>query len=234
MKIFDCHTHITNSFESYDLDVSHKNIIFNTIEEYKNYRDVIKEEDFVSLIFDPSNLDFIKDEINSKRVQALKIHSRFQKLSNDKYDSFFNKLREFEPTIPIIYDAFYYGDEYEYRPRIERCIELIKMFPELPIIVAHSGGYEMIRYFMHLRQLKNVYYDLSLSLQFFYDSSLRLDLMKIIKFTDSKKIMFGSDYHYGSPKKQIKVLYEMMEMKTDLEKEDIVYNNAMRLFSNNI
>ena len=144
-------------------------------------------------------------------------------------------LRElifFKPNIPIIYDAFYYGDEIKFKPALENLIQLAKAFPYLPIIVAHSGGYEMLKYFFHLRQINNIYYDLSLSLQLLWDSSVFLDLIKLVKFTDKSRILFGSDYPGAKPDLELSILRDVCN-KLNLSQEQIhqiMYQNSVQLF----
>lgn len=234
MKIFDCHCHIEQGLLNYDLDnVCHRNIIFNSIDDYKNFIQDVPEGDSVSLIFDyKSNLDYVLDAVNKKEINALKIISRDQQLNESDYALLINKLKLVKKNIPIIIDAFYYDHHLKYQPSLVSIIEIAKQFPDRKIIVAHSGGHKILDYFFHLRTLKNIYYDLSFSLQYLYDSSCFLDLIKLIKYTDKNKIMFGSDYHWASPKQQFKILNEIFNKlnfnESDVQK--IFFFNAENVF----
>jgi predicted TIM-barrel fold metal-dependent hydrolase len=235
MKIFDCHTHIENGLSSYDLDnVDRRNIIFNSLDSYTANRPEVNASDTVSLIFDyANNLSRVMKEINEKKINALKIHSRIQKLSDIDYPLLTEYLKQAPDNIPVIVDAFYYGEDIEHLPSLPYIIKWAKLFPERKFIVAHCGGYEIIKYLFHLRTLPNIYYDLSFSLQYLSDSSLFVDMIKLIKFTDKKKIMFGSDYHWASPKLQYNVLTNIFEKLSlpEKEREMILYYNAEEIFS---
>jgi predicted TIM-barrel fold metal-dependent hydrolase len=132
-----------------------------------------------------------------------------------------------DENIPIIYDAFYYGEDIIYQPNLKELIKLVNEFPERKFIIAHAGGYEILKYYFHLRTLTNVGYDLSLSLQYLEDSSCREDLKKLIKFTPKEKIFFGTDYPFASPSNQVQILNQIFNELglTEDEKEGIFCNN---------
>jgi len=234
MPVFDCHVHIDNDLSAYDLKgVKQYNIIFNSIDSYLQHKINLPHNSSVSLIFDwKNNLDFVLNEIESNRVQVLKFHSRIQKIKKEEYTVFAEKLNLVNPSVPVIIDAFYFGAEMEFQPCLESIISVIKKHPQRKFIIAHSGGYEVLKYFFHLREIKNVYYDLSLSLQYLNDTSRYQDLIKLIKYTDKTKLLFGSDYHYGSPKQQLNYLLSIFDQLSisDADQQNILYNNSKQLF----
>jgi predicted TIM-barrel fold metal-dependent hydrolase len=207
MSIFDCHIHVQEGLENYNIDMINGNVIFNSISDYTNFNTQYTAL-YHSLIFDTSvELQFYNDLIINKKIQAIKIHSRLQKISVDKYSGLISALQKLDSNIPIIYDAFYFGSDLKYQPSLSGLIKLIKAFPKRKFIIAHSGGYEVLKYFFHLREFKNVGFDLSFSLQYLHDTSLSQDLMKLLKYTDNHKIFYGSDYPYADPKLQFENLY---------------------------
>lgn len=232
MKSFDCHTHIENGLEAYDLSVSKRNIIFNSIESYKKHSASVPEGDAVSLILDTDQFDFVASQIRSGRIQALKIHSRIQKIRQDDYQRFHAKLKLVPADFPVIIDCFYYGNEMDYQPNLKEIVSLINSFPRLRVVIAHAGGYELLKYFFHLRELSNVWYDLSFSLQYLHDSSVFTDLKKLVRYTDRSRVMFGSDYHYTSPRLQHEILTGLLK-ELDFSEEQvqkIFFHNAENLF----
>lgn len=233
MKIFDGHTHIEQGFSGYDLsDVAHKNVIFNSIESYEKHRNQVSSSDVVSLIFDVKNTDFVVQEVKKAKIAALKIISREQKLTDEDYAYLLKNLALFPDHLPVILDAFYYGDDFEYQPSLTHMIKFAKAYPQKQFIIAHSGGYEVLKYFFHLRPLKNVHYDLSFSLQYLHDTSCYLDLKKLIHYTDKTRIMFGSDYFWASAKFQWDVLqniFQELAIPND-QQEMIAFSNAKKLF----
>jgi predicted TIM-barrel fold metal-dependent hydrolase len=234
MKIFDCHTHIENGLGAYDLDgVGRRNIIFNSLDSYTANRPEVSSTDTISLIFDCfNNLNRVMKEINENKINALKIHSRIQQISEKDYPAITEHLKQVPDSIPVIVDAFYYGDDMEHLPSLPYIIKWAKLFPERKFIVAHCGGYEITKYFFHLRSLPNIYYDLSFSLQYLSDSSLYVDMIKLIKYTDKKKIMYGSDYHWASPKLQYTILTGIFDKLSlpEKEREMILNYNAEDIF----
>jgi hypothetical protein len=233
MKIFDCHTHIEQGFDTYDLSgVSNKNVIFNSIESYQKHRQLVSSSDVVSLIIDLQQTDFVLQEVHKGHVNGLKIHSRDQRLTDGDYAYLLKNLSLFPDYLPVILDAFYYGDEIQYQPSLTKIIEFAKFYPQKKFVIAHSGGYEVLKYFFHLRPLKNIYYDLSFSLQYLSDTSCFSDLKKLIKFTDTSRVMFGTDFFWASPKLQLEVLDSIFST-INLSIQDqhkILYDNARHIF----
>jgi hypothetical protein len=234
MKVFDCHTHIENGFSGYTLqDVVSRNVIFNSVASYREHIRTVAGSDCTSLIFDcRNNVDFVVGEANKGKISALKIHSRIQELTTNDYPLISEKLSLTPATLPVIVDAFYYGDALEFNPSLSAIIMLAKQHSGRPFVIAHCGGYEILKYFFHLRPLHNIYYDLSFSLQYLRDSSLFTDLIKLIRYTDKKKIMWGSDYYLASPEVQLKILLDIfddLKLGAD-DRERILYGNAELLF----
>ena len=235
MKIFDAHRHVGKGPAGrYDLArVSGTNYIFNQVSSYRANAKSVPDGDSVSLVFDHRrNLDFVLGEAKKGRLAALKIHSREQRLRESDYPVIAEKLALAPRSLPVIVDAFYYGTELDHQPSLRGIILLATRHPERDFVVAHSGGYEVLKYFCHLRELRNIHYDLSFSLQYLSDSSRAADLAKLIRFTDKRRIMYGSDHPWASPKLQLNVL-EGIFRTLDLsaaDRERILYKNARVLF----
>ncbi|MBL7810765.1 MAG: amidohydrolase family protein [Bacteroidetes bacterium] len=237
MRIFDCHFHVEENPEGYTLaNVKAKNVIFNYVENYRNHAPKLSPDCCCSLILDlKGEFPFVLKEINEGRVKALKIHSVIQQLPQLCSSVLLRKLEEVNPEIPVIYDAFYYGPDYQYRPCLQTLIDLCVAQPERKFIVAHSGGTRLLEYFFHLRPLKNVFYDLSLSLQYLSDTSVWPDLIKLMKYTDKCRIMFGTDYYFHDPEVQLRNILEVMKnlSYTDSDIDKVLYSNASEIFKFN-
>lgn len=212
-------------------------MIFNFIDDYNKHKSKLKKTDSVSLVldcFEKKNKEFVLKEFQSGNIDAVKINSRDQGFTQEAYPVLFSTLKEIPKHLPIIYDAFYFSHKLENQPSLKYLINLCLNFPERKIIVAHSGGYEVLKYFFHLRTLPNIYYDLSLSLLYLYDSSCYLDLIKLIKYTDKSRILFGTDF-YWAPAKSQKIIFDEISKKLNLNKIDIqkIYSeNSLDLFKN--
>lgn len=233
--IFDCHRHIESDKE-YELPIVGSNYIFNGVTEYREHSFEIKTGNTVSLLLDLKDHEhFVYQEFVLGKIQAFKVHSRKQRLSQVDYPIYLDTVKSWNIKIPIIVDAFYFGSDLEFQPSLSFIVALARQNPETPIVVAHSGGYELLRYFFHLRDLDNVYFDLSFSLQYLADSSLYLDLRKVLRFWDRKRIMFGSDFPYASPTYQWEILNEVMSSLSfspgDIDA--VAFSNAHSLFKRN-
>ena len=209
-NIFDCHLHVDNGIDKYNIPFVNGNIIFNSVDHYKQESDNYLTY-YKSLLFDyKNNFDFIIEEASKQKIVAYKIHSRIQKITNEDYPILLEMLEKLPNNIPLIYDAFYYGSDLKYQPSLEGLIYLATNLPHKRFIVAHAGGYKIIEYFFHLKGLKNIGYDLSISLQYLYDSSCQFDLLKLIKYTPSERIFFGTDFPIGDPLVQFDYLIQIL------------------------
>ena len=234
MRIFDAHFHFSE--DNYDLDVLGRNVIFNSVIEYKEKSALgwqPTKSESVTLLFDFINHEhFIQSEINLGKIAAVKIHSRIQKIAEQDYKSIVTNLEKISSNIPIVVDCFYHGTQLEFQPSLKGIILLLESFPDRKFVLAHSGGIKLLEYFFHLRKLSNLYYELSATLQYLHDSSLFTDLKKLISFTDKKRILFGSDFPFTSPSKQLGILqnlFKELALKED-ETDLILYLNAVNLF----
>jgi predicted TIM-barrel fold metal-dependent hydrolase len=219
--MFDCHIHVETGLEKYDVVITSGNIIFNSIESYEKHGPLYPNY-YHSLIFDFSKeISYFKNLIQAKKIVCLKVHSRIQHIEAKDYPYLIKRLKELDENIPIIYDAFYYGEDIAFQPNLVELINLIQTFPDRKFIIAHAGGYEILKYYFHLRAFSNVGYDLSLSLQYLEDSSCRQDLIKLIKFTPKERLFFGSDYPFASPKNQKEILTNILK-EINLTSEDVL------------
>src|SRR5690242_183538 len=107
LKIFDAHVHPNGGPSRYDLKVSGRNLIFNTIEAYRK-RKPTQAGDSISLIFDyRDHMDFVLSELGAGWVNAIKIHSRLQGITEADYPQLIENLKRAPSALPIIIDAFY-------------------------------------------------------------------------------------------------------------------------------
>lgn len=209
-EIFDCHLHVDHELTNYNIEIVNANIIFNYIEQYISQKDKYPSF-YKSLIFDfRNNYDYVFNEIRSEKIHAIKIHSRIQQIESHEYPELLKAIKRTGNNIPIIYDAFYFGSDIEFQPSLSGLLYLARELPNTKFIVAHAGGYKILEYFFHLRELKNVAFDLSFSLQYLSDSSAKFDLIKLIKYTSKEKLFFGSDFPYADPKKQVSNLFDIL------------------------
>lgn len=231
--IFDCHIHVEQGLHEYDLKISSGNVIFNFIDSYNKYAPLYPQFTH-SLIFDyKNNFDFVANKIAEKSIAAIKVHSRIQQITEEDYVTLIQHLKLAEVKCPVIYDAFYFGSELDFQPSLKGLVKLATELPHLNFIVAHCGGHKVLEYFFHLRELKNIFFDLSFSLQYLNDTSCRMDLIKLIRYTDKQKIFFGSDYPFANPTIQynhLKTIFYEIKLG-EMDQQKIVKDNFLQLIN---
>ena len=159
------------------------------------------------MIFDiRENLDFVLQEGQAHNISAYKIHNRLQGWTEEDLPELIEKLRLAPEEIPVIYDAFPFGPDLACQPSLAGLIKLATTFPRRKFVAAHAGGYDILKYFFHLKPLENVYMELSFSLQYLHDSSLAADLKKVCRFFPSDRLFFGTDYPFATASFQVDVL----------------------------
>jgi predicted TIM-barrel fold metal-dependent hydrolase len=241
--IFDSHAHIEKGIinplevglEGYDLEVTGKNYICNfpnLLETYLKYKTSADTLCYIFDFRDEVEIAKTKELLQAGIIQGLKIHSRIQKIQRAEYDLICERLQMIDEKVPVILDAWYYGSELKYNPDLEGLIQIAKSQPNRNFVIAHAGGYRIIEYFYHTRELENVHYDLSLTTQYLSDSSLFLDFKKFINWIEKDRILFGSDYPYGSPAEQFKSVDSILKEYNcnSSERESVLALNGERLY----
>jgi predicted TIM-barrel fold metal-dependent hydrolase len=160
------------------------------------------------------------ERIISLGLQGIKLHPDFQEFNIDDEDMMpiYGAL---EGKLPVL---IHMGDEVKTSSRPERLSKVIRMFPNLTVIAAHLGGYQMwgesVRYLVG----KNLYFDTSSTL-------FRLDGQKaadIIRAHGVEKVLFGTDYPMWVHEEEVDRL-DSLEL-TQSEKRLILCGNAQKLF----
>lgn len=173
--------------------------------------------------------------IGKLRKEGMRIH--IGKLHPRKTDI---RLSDFERVSKIlanskldtlIIDCFVYGHQLENHIGVELGIRLAQQFPWMNFVLAHAGGCRLLESMLCTRTLKNIYYDYSLSCCYLYDTSVRIDMVHMMRFNTSR-IMFGSDVPDFSPTQaKEKMLCLVREAGLTQEQADMVLGmNAQRLY----
>jgi len=185
-----------------------------------------RAEGYTTVGFAGMHQDFPDFEGEMKRAYGLglrgvKLHPDIQGIDID--DPKLLPLYEMlEGWMPVY---FHIGDDRpQYRfsePRKLR--RVLDMFPKLEVVAAHLGGYkaadEAIEF---LAGHERVWYDTSSAL--WYLSTAEAE--RIIGHLGHERIMFGSDYPVMYPLSDF-ARFMALSM-TDAQREDILWNNAMR------
>lgn len=166
------------------------------------------------------NVESEVDRIISLGLKGVKLHPEFQKFYIDD-ESMFPIYAALEGKLPILMHT---GDSVKTSSSPKRLAKILEKFPNLVVIAAHFGGYDMwdesIEY---LVGRKNVYFDTCSSL-------FKMDLdkaRKIIRDHGADKVLFGTDYPMWSHLNELN-RFEKLEL-TDEECELILHKNAEKL-----
>ena len=161
----------------------------------------------------------IEEEVElaiSRGMKGVKLHPDFQKFHIDEAE---NIYRITAGRLPIL---LHMGDKrYEYSAP-ERLRKMAEKYPEQRFIGAHFGGYSVWDRVECLKDLPNVWFDTSSSLDFL-DKSRAADM--IHRF-GHHRYFFGTDFPMWRPAEELK-RFLALDL-TEEEREDVLYNNAAR------
>ena len=100
-----------------------------------------------------------------------------------------------------------------------------------PIILLHSGGARVFDAMLIADLCPNVYLETSLSLDFYSGSSIIQDFAFAYKKIGLHRVLYASDYPYKKVDGAINDIINLCDMYgiSDIDKENILYNNAIKL-----
>lgn len=252
-KIIDSHIHLNIQMGygiKYFIDLLESNyidkavLILNSEEHWREFEDNIESINklrrriHIGLILDVHRTDDFQN--HSKYLYdrgfnfSIKIHSRLSKLTSKDFDAIDRYLYTC-PVKSIIVDAFYYGSNIENQIGMELSIHLARVFPDRKIIMAHFGGIKVLSAMLYTRDLKNIYYDISLTATYLKNTSVMIDLSHCIKY-NVDRVMFGSDYpdcDLQDAIHQCKLLIDKLDVsleEKDIYLKNLFWNNANKVF----
>lgn len=122
----------------------------------------------------------------------IKLHPRLFMMRKEEDGWYFSWIERYNPQIVVV-DDFPYGDTVDTYYTANLISALAKTFPKTKIVMAHAGGVELLSHVMRCKVYPNVYYDISLTINYLSASSIRQDLYWLMKF-HPHKILLGADY----------------------------------------
>lgn len=170
---------------------------------------------------DSENIKEDVEEIINLGLKGVKLHPDIQNFKIDDYRML--KIYELcEGRLPILMHT---GDSRYDLSNPNRIIPILDIYENLTIIGAHFGGWSIWEEATDkLFKYKNFYVDCSSSLYALTPEKARELILKY----GTKRVFFGTDYPMWEPKEEIDRFMEI-DLTTE-EREDILYNNASRLF----
>ena len=161
------------------------------------------------------------DEIISLGLKGVKLHPDIQRFKIDDYRML--KIYELcEGRLPILMHTGDYRYDFS---NSNRLMPILDIYTDLTVIGAHFGGWSVWdEATQKLSGYKNFYVDCSSSLYAMTPEKAK----ELIKAYGTHRVLFGTDYPMWSPKGEIERF--MAIDLSDSEREDILYNNAAKLF----
>jgi predicted TIM-barrel fold metal-dependent hydrolase len=127
--------------------------------------------------------------------------------------------------------CFPWGADLRYDISLPLVIELAKALPDVTILATHGGGYQSWQFRAHASPLKNVVFDFSATMSYYFGSDLLRPFQRYLRYSP-ERILFGSDWPTGDTTEHIdecvRLAGEVSVSEEDLEK--ILLGNAERLW----
>ena len=171
---------------------------------------------------DSENIKKDIDEIINLGLKGVKLHPDIQRFKIDDYRML--KIYELcEGKLPILIHA---GDNRYDHSNPNRIRPILDIYENLTVIGAHFGGWSIWEEATkELCEYKNFYVDCSSSLYAITPEKAK----ELIMAYGTNRVLFGTDYPMWEPKEEVEKF--MLIDLTNEERDDILYNNAAKLFN---
>lgn len=157
-------------------------------------------------------------------LKGIKLHPEFQNFAIDD-ESMMPIYKEIEGRLPVL---IHMGDKNSDLSSPLRLASVLDRFPDLVVIAAHFGGYQMWELSCEHLIGKRLYMDTSSSL-YFISPTRALDM---IKRHGVEKMLFGSDFPMWDHQEELQRFLQL-EL-TEEERKAILHDNAQRLLSGEV
>lgn len=177
----------------------------------------------------PDNKDF-KDlikRIKGEGLAGIKLHPMYQDFYLDDDRMFFIYEEIVSAGLILIFhaglDIAFRSDK---RAEVIRLKKVIKKFPGLKIVAAHTGGWQMWGDVLKEIAGHNIWIETSMTLKYIEDKKI---LLEILKKHSPDKIMFGTDAPWSDQKEEVELM-NGLDIPAEL-KNKIFSANAQKLLS---
>lgn len=171
-----------------------------------------------------ADMDGLMDEvifIRENGLHGIKIHPDYQTFAIDD-PRMFPVYEEIQGNLPVI---FHMGDlRYDYSHPV-RLRNVLQQFPDLQVVAAHFGGYQMRDVAMDVLTDTNCLFDTSSSLMFMEPGVAE----KYIRHYGAERFLYGTDFPMWDPVVEVKRFFSLD--LTDAEKEQIAWKTAAALLN---
>ena len=171
---------------------------------------------------DSEDMEADVNEIIGLGLEGIKLHPDIQRIKLD--DPRMHKMYELcEGRLPMLIHT---GDIRYDNSNPNRMMPVLKSYPKLTVIGAHFGGWSVWEEATEaFCDVENFWVDCSSSLYAMTPEKAK----ELIMAYGTKRVLFGTDYPLWKP--EVEIDRFMQIDLTDEQREDILYNNAAKLFS---
>lgn len=159
---------------------------------------------------------------------SIKLHPRLTGISEKDFKSIEKYISRYDFR-SIIVDSFLYGSTKENICYIELSTYLAKHFCDKNVVMAHFGGIKALECMLRTRELKNIFYDCSFSINYLKGTSVWMDLRHCILYS-ADRVMFGSDMPSFTTEDSKNTVLELLGNQTESLYDNIFSNNARRVY----
>ena len=171
---------------------------------------------------DSEDMEADVNEIIALGLKGVKLHPDIQRVRLD--DERMHKMYELcEGQLPMLIHTGDYRYDYS---NPNRMMPILDKYPNLTVIGAHFGGWSIWENATEIFcKYENFLVDCSSSLYAMTPEKAK----ELIMAYGTDRVLFGTDYPLWTPESEIERF--MQVDLTDRQREDILYNNAAKLFS---
>lgn len=165
------------------------------------------------------NLTEEVDYICSNGLRGIKMHPDSQVFSIDD-ERLFPMYEQIRGKLPVLFHMGDHRFDYSHPVRLKRLLEL---FPDLQVIAAHFGGYELYEEAYDLLKDTDCFFDVSSSLMFMKPGEAE----RYINLYGAERFVYGSDYPMWDP---VEEMERFMKLQlTDDQRQQIFHKTAESL-----
>lgn len=225
---------LQHNIQGANFQLFNTNLFDGTIEKFKSeVNNVIGKPSLTALV------DFRRDDVEAYidravlvGIKAIMFNSYLQSITEDDFKKVVQvcKLAESKGLAICIDGSYGTSKMYRYLNLPLAC-EVSEEVTEVPIIIIHSGGANIIEAMLLALEKSNIFLETSFSLNFYLGSSLEKDYAFAYKKIGTDRVLFGSDYPYHNYSQSLQNQLNFFE-KHNFSNDDIeriLYNNAIAL-----
>ena len=200
--------------------------------KYADYFFELCHNTHLAILLDINNPQYFEESVKLADKYgidySIKLHPRLTDISEKDFQSIGQYISRYNFR-SIIIDSFLYGSRKENTCYIELSTYLAKSFRDKSVVMAHFGGIKVLESMLRTRELKNIFYDCSFSINYLKGTSVWMDLRHCILYS-ADRVMFGSDMPSFTPEDSKNSVLELLGNQPKALYDNIFSNNARRIY----